>query len=367
MGTIEQNSIQAESGRDIGGSATKRLIFRRVPLGLFLIVRRLKYARWLLKFQFSHFRKCWRSTSIINRGDTRSKLAALVTISYHGVEKGLSLSATRPGFGRKLILELLDRMGRYEAAFGWDRNLVHSLEAIEAYVEFNRQCKCDISPIDEKAERLRESLDGEPAQPNATISRTRSEFIESSKLDLTAFFNSRSSFRQFADQKVDPADIEAAVLIAQRSPCVCNRQSGNVWIIDEIEDVADALRIQGGARGFAAEVPLVLAVTSDLANFQAVGEYNQCWTDGGLFAMSLMWGLHSRGLGACALNWDQGLQVDKEFRERFKIPEDEMIIMLLAVGHPPEEFQVARSPRRELSEVLSKVPSRIPVARDGEN
>jgi len=367
MGTNRHNSVQAETGRDIGGSARKRWILRRVPLAVFLAARRMKYARFLLKFQFAHFRRCWRSTSIINRGDTRSKLGALITISYHGVEKGLSLSATRPGFGRTLILELLDRMERYEAAFGWDRNLVHSLEAIEEYVEFNKQCHCDISPIDEKAERLRSSLDGQPAQPKATISRTRTEFIESSKLDLSAFFNSRSSFRQFTDQQVDSADIEAAALIAQRAPCVCNRQSGNVWIIDETEDVADALRIQGGARGFAGEVPLVLAVTSDLTNFQAAGEYNQCWTDGGLFAMSLMWGLHSRGLGACALNWNQGLQVDKEFRERFKVPDDEVIIMLLAVGHPPEEFQVARSPRRELSEVLSKVPSRISAARDGEN
>lgn len=366
MGIDRHNSVQPESGRDIGGSAAKRWIFRRVPLGVFLMLRRLKYARSLLMFQFAHFRKCWRATSIINRGDSRAKLAALITISYHGVEKGLSLSATRPGFGTILILDLLDRMKRFEAAFGWDRTMVHSLEAIEAYVEFNRQCECDISPIDEEAQRLRESLDGQAAQPNATISRTRSEFIENSKVDLAAFFNSRSSFRQFAHKKVDSADIDAAVLIAQRAPCVCNRQSGNVWIIDETEDIADALKIQKGARGFAEEVPLVLAITADLANFQAVGEYSQCWTDGGLFAMSLMWGLHSRGLGSCALNWNQGLQTDKEFRERFQIPDGEVIIMLLAVGHPPEEFQVARSPRRELSDVRSKVPSRVSTARSGD-
>lgn len=172
------------------------------------------------------------------------------------------------------------------------------------------------------------------------------------KSDLTDFFWSRSSVRQFAPDPVTPEELELAVSIAQRSPCVCNRQSGRVRALTERSDISDALAIQGGARGFEREVPLLLVISSELANFQGAGERNQCWVDGGLFAMSLMWGLHSLGLVSCALNWSKEPAVDRELKSRFDIPASESIIFLLAVGRPPEEFTVARSPRKPLNEVL---------------
>ena len=59
MGIDRHNSVQPESGRDIGGSAAKRWIFRRVPLGVFLMLRRLKYARSLLMFQLPRWLMIW--------------------------------------------------------------------------------------------------------------------------------------------------------------------------------------------------------------------------------------------------------------------------------------------------------------------
>jgi hypothetical protein len=68
--------------------------------------------------------------------------------------------------------------------------------------------------------------------------------------------------------------------------------------------------------------------------------------------MSLVWALHSRGIGSCYLNWSAELEQDLKLRQVADIPDSENIITLLAVGNLPDRFLVAGSPRRDLSDVL---------------
>jgi nitroreductase len=119
-----------------------------------------------------------------------------------------------------------------------------------------------------------------------------------------------------------------------------------------VKNVRDALKIQGGAAGFADQIPTVLVISTELCNFQSEGERYQGWIDGGLFAMSVIYALHSLGLVTCCLNWSKNEKVDLEFKARFEIPGSESIIMLLSVGHPIDRFKVAESWRRPLDEVL---------------
>lgn len=180
----------------------------------------------------------------------------------------------------------------------------------------------------------------------------RDEFYKAAQRDLADFFESRSSVRQFADQSVELADIQSAVHMAQKAPCVCNRQSGKVTLINSPSDVQDALEIQGGAAGFKEGIQTVLVISSDITAFQSAGERYQGWIDGGLFAMSLIYALHSLGLVTCSLNWSKDKKTDIAFKSRFSVSQSESIIMLLAVGHPKESFEVANSWRRPQSEVL---------------
>jgi nitroreductase len=96
-------------------------------------------------------------------------------------------------------------------------------------------------------------------------------------------------------------------------------------------------------------------VTSDLRHFMNIGERNQGWIDGGMFSMQLLLALHAEGLGACPLNWSTDYKEDERFRAISVIPDHEIIMMFIAVGHLPDEFKIAQSARRPLSEILVKV------------
>lgn len=180
----------------------------------------------------------------------------------------------------------------------------------------------------------------------------REDFLRAAKRELEEFFLSRHSVREF-EQKEVPLDLlMQAVRLAQCAPSACNRQSGRVWVVSRPERVRGVLEIQGGAEGFVEQVPAVLVVTSDLACWQSVGEWYQAWIDGGLFAMTLVWSLHSLGLATCMLNWSKRKEVDLALRRYLGIPEQELVIVLVAAGFPPPKFRVAASPRLPLTRIV---------------
>ena len=176
--------------------------------------------------------------------------------------------------------------------------------------------------------------------------------MQKSKIDLTEFFACRYSIRNFTDEEVDYNLIEQAIRMAQKTPSVCNRQSSKVYIFRNEEDRQLVLSYQNGNRGFGHLVNKVLIVTSDLQNFVSVGERNQCWIDGGMYAMSVVYALHSLGLGTCCLNWSVEYEVDRRLRKAANIPDSEAVIMMIAVGHIPEQLSVAQSPRKSIEEVM---------------
>jgi hypothetical protein len=103
-------------------------------------------------------------------------------------------------------------------------------------------------------------------------------------------------------------------------------------------------------KGFAEQIDKLLVITNKLTGFWDSGERNQCWIDGGMFSMSLILGLHAKGLGTCCLNWSKTAVVDRVMRKLLGLPDSEVIIMLLAVGHIPDSLNVAYSSRKSVSE-----------------
>jgi nitroreductase len=72
--------------------------------------------------------------------------------------------------------------------------------------------------------------------------------------------------------------------------------------------------------------------------------------------MSLVHALHSLGLGTCCLNQCHGSKQDRAIRKLAQVPENEVLLTMLAVGHLPEELDVACSPRKPLADVLVHRP-----------
>jgi nitroreductase len=298
-----------------------------------------------------------RYSSSVKRGDTEEKLRALITIHYHSIEKGLSLPSPRPGFGKAAIKVLLEHIDQYLQQYGPASHLSIPLNALQTYVTYNQSRQLTSPELVKKLDQLTTAYEaalGSKPEGGGVKAMTRDQILRSVQGVGADFFMDRYSIRQFAPEEVPIETIAEAIRRAQKAPAVCNRQSGRAWVISNSTDVQDVLNIQGGARGFASGVNKVIVVTSDLCNFQSAGERYQSWIDGGLFAMSLIYALHSMGLGTCALNWSMEYQKDRELKSYLAMSQTENVIMLIAVGTLPVKFSVAASQRKQLDEVMVK-------------
>ncbi len=287
--------------------------------------------------------------------DTKRKgvLQARIIKTYHALEKGLALPAPRPGFGQVAAAQLLDAAQTYLDRFGPDRTLLAASATLDEYLHFNAGIGVALPEIERGASRLREALPSAGTSClGGTLELTREAIHGAGKLDLRNFFQSRYSIRQFSTEPVATALIEQAVRMAQKAPSVCNRESGRVYVVGDREKARALLRYQNGNRGFGDQANKLLVITARLDCFLTIDERYQHWIDGGLFAMSVIYALHSLGLGSCCLNWSVDPAIDRAFKEAAGIADDQSIIMLLAVGHLPARLRVARSERRPLDDVL---------------
>ncbi len=68
--------------------------------------------------------------------------------------------------------------------------------------------------------------------------------------------------------------------------------------------------------------------------------------------MSLVYALHSLGLGSCCLNWSVEKEHDEKLHAVTGIPASEMVIMMIGVGALPDSLQVAQSPHKPVGTLL---------------
>lgn len=315
---------------------------------LYLLVVNYAYDFW----RYAKF------SSAVYRGNSEEKLRALITIHYHSLEKGMSLANPRPGFGMAAVNTLLMHLRWYLKDYGPAQHLSVPIGVLKKYIEFNQARgvqKPELSMEVAAFEQAYQAKLGVMDKLGGVLCVEKEAILRSISSVNASFFDMRFSIRQFTSQNVDINLLKEAVRRAQKSPAVCNRQSGKAWVIDGPTAVKQALDIQKGARGFAEQVNKVIIVTSDQCNFQSAGERYQSWIDGGLFAMSLIFALHSLGLGSCCLNWSMEYSRDMELRKAFGIPQTETIIMLLAVGHIPDSLAVAASVRKPLAEAFELI------------
>lgn len=252
-------------------------------------------------------------------------LEAQVTKDYHRIEKGLSLRDPKQPFGSSVQKRLEIAVPMLEA--GNNHALVETansaLIALRSWNEFGS--------VDDRV-----SPRGKPG----------SDLSDSTR----ALMTSRHSVRDFSPAEVSPLLIQEAIGMAARSPSVCNRQPWNVRIFSG-QAGKRLLAHQNGNSGFGAHVPVVALVTVDARMFGGVGERNQGWIEGGIFASSLVWALHGLGVSTCMLNMSRTNRALEGLREEFSVANHELIIMLIALGYSANEHRVARSPRRSTNEI----------------
>lgn len=295
-----------------------------------------------------------RYSNTCNRLDSFHKLEAGIVAHYHVIEKGLSLPEPRPGFGKDVASSLIDLLIIYRDR-GYPPDDIQYLSAIatlENYTRFHKQNNFDISNIELKIKGIAVTHKLPVA---GAITVFRKDILAASRAEFELFSKGRHSVRNYDRRPVSVELIRNAIRIAQNAPSVCNRQSSRVYIISDMNVAKNILSLQNGNRGFGHIADKILIVTSDLQVFEGATERNQAFIDGGIFAMSLLYALHYYGLGACALNWSVSSLQDRRLRKAVRVKDSENIIMMVAVGHLPDNFKVAVSNRKKPDDIIEVI------------
>ncbi|MEO5893971.1 MAG: nitroreductase family protein [Ferruginibacter sp.] len=285
--------------------------------------------------------------------NTKETLQAFIVKEYHAVEKGMALGNPRPGFGEVRIASLLNAIEVHESKYGGDPVLDIAFAGLQEYSGFNERNNIS-NGVTERIKSKLLHYKQESVSVGGTREISKSEITEALDFDFGKFIKSRFSIRDFSEQPVNTADLLAAIDLAKYAPSACNRQAWKVYLIEHSnkEFKSKILDIQNGNKGFREQISALLVITGKLSSF---GDYerNQSFIDGGMFAMSLLLALHSKGLGTCCLNNSFTAAKNKLFCNIMNISEDNVPIMFIAVGHLKNNFKVAMSARKTLDEIVT--------------
>lgn len=279
---------------------------------------------------------------------------AWIDADVHKLEKGLALAAPRPGFGKGVAERLVRDLTAYVDEIGVDASVKQAVRMLAVYRDFNLKHAINYVNLFEHIEHIIKRVGADKGQVNGvgTVLMDKDKWMADAKIELSGFLKSRRSVRDFSDKAVSIADIEKAVAMAIHTPSVCNRQAVRVHAFTDHNQVQAVLGCQQGNRGFGHGVKCVLMVTVDRQRFFNAAERNQCWIDGGLFSMSLIYALHALGLGSCCLNWSVNRREDQVLRRLTNLRAGDAVIMLIAVGHLKPQFKVAASARKNIAHYL---------------
>jgi nitroreductase len=291
----------------------------------------------------------------LNIGSARARLM----FQAHALEKGLSHAQFRPRFGGTPIQRLAKEMNDWVAAGRDPADMFFQAgaSAMRAYIARHRQLNIDVSDytraFDTKVqEYIARADDMQGGVVTAVADREPVVDAARDRSFLSVVYG-RRSVREFTAEEVRDDDIRRAVQIAIQAPSVCNRQGARVHHFKDPDRIKAAVDLQGGFRGWKMP-PALLLVTGDQSVFLSPTERNQAFIDGGLFMMSLLLGLEHVGLGSCSLNTAMSDKREAAIRDILGIPQSEVFIAFIAVGHYDPKILVPISKRLPVSSVLQR-------------
>lgn len=276
-----------------------------------------------------------------------------LTKHYHIIEKGLALPAPKPGFGQPKILSIIELAKLYENSYGNDKLTISIKKAISEYLAFH-QSKGHQLPVDFFSilnKYLEDDISNYFNAEGGLKSKSKNSLKSLDFRTYSQFVKERQSVRNFSDEDVSQELLSSIVHIAQFTPSVCNRQAWKAHCYSNKNQIKKILSMQNGNSGFTDAINKLIIVTGDTRGFSR-NESKQIFIDGGLFSMSLLYAIHAAGLGACPLNTCVSFRQELRIKSVAKIPDNERVVMMIAIGCLKHDFQVAYSARNPLSHVI---------------
>ncbi len=172
----------------------------------------------------------------------------------HAIEKGLSRSNFRPGFGKIAVPGLAKEMNAWLSA-GYstdDPPYVQSSAAVmKTYFDRHAALQTDVSAFRQLFSGAAQDLiDNTRHHEGGVLPAEQVREIRLDEDDHRGFLDvvyGRRSVREFTDEPVSDEDVSRAVQIAMQSPSVCNRQAARVHQFEDPQIIKSVLDIQGAS------------------------------------------------------------------------------------------------------------------------
>lgn len=334
----------------------KAFVRDHIPGRMYEKLRRLKSLLLLFVLFMKQDRRFSKNAALPGNMGQKQLETQLIFFS-HQIEKGLSHSNFRPGFGSRPIYALVVCLKKWNS-HGYSKDIFGfkvATSALKAYIDKHDEIGCVLPDFFNSAfdREIMKDIDASDPSFSGTSVISGSENSSSMKT-YSQILNSRVSIREFEDCPVSESTIESAISLAMRAPTVCNRQPQAVRVIFNKLIIKQALTIQGGWRGYEFP-PALLLVTAHNSSFNNAIERNEPYVDGGIFSMALLGALESYDLGACPLNTMFDIHQDGSTRRLLNIPEEEEFIMYIAVGKKKVGVSHPRSFRKAAETVTTVI------------
>lgn len=283
---------------------------------------------------------------------TENALTAKILRQTHIIEKGMSLSHPRKGFGEAKVLELIQFLEEYFSYHYGEENVAvqNAIHVLNFYISFQKKMNHEnvtiISKVHEFDSYQTESF------PCGIETITWKQMDRERQGNFKEFFMSRHSVRQFSKERVPIDKIKQAVQLALKSPSACNRQPVKVYVLEDEKKNHELNQFILGNTGFSEEVSHYLVITSDISAYYDAFERNQVYVDGSLFAMGLVEALHYYDIASCMLQNGENKSRNKKIKALCQIPNNEKVILFIAIGCYKDSFQVAISKRKNVEDIM---------------
>lgn len=277
------------------------------------------------------------------------KLLTDILMTTHAVEKAFSLYDKRKGFGVAKIVSLMARIKKYVAKYGYSYKIDVALALIHSYLNYQEECGFTSEVLEDVSKDLQKLMsanrvDAAVLKKAGYISVSKEEILRlTSGADFRKLAANRHSFRHFSKEEVSEAVIKEALEIANYAPSACNRQAYRVHVFSR-EKKDRILQIQSGASSFYKEADKAILITGDLQRYYTT-EMHLPYVDASLFCMSLIYAFTSLGIASIPLTMGRKLGTLNSIQKEMNIPTHEVPVILIAIGHYPEEASLSLSYR----------------------
>ena len=178
--------------------------------------------------------------------------------------------------------------------------------------------------------------------------------LNSDNMDFHELILKRQSTRKYLPDNVDTALVTKCIEAARLAPSACNSQPWHFIVVDDKELIMEMGKAAAGLgmNGFAAGVPVMIAVILEKMNFTAkVGSMlknkDYCMLDLGIAVEHFCLQAAEDGLGTCILGWFD----EKQVARLLGVPKGKRIPLLITLGYP--DCGIRKKTRKTLEEISS--------------